>query len=109
VVWQRTFGGPGHDWAMAMQGGETPDGGLAVAGSTRGAGSEGWILRLAADGTVRFDPASGYRSADTAAMPVRTGAQARRLVLTAGIPDFPPVPYPAAWRDPGLGVSRQAP
>ncbi len=109
ALWQRTYGGPGDDWVYALQVRETPDGGLAAAGSTRAAGSLGWVLKLAADGTIAFDPASGYGTAVTSANPGRTRVSPREFQVEVGIPGFLPVPCAAAATDTGLGSTRQAP
>src|SRR2546427_10709040 len=53
VVWQRTYGGTGNDFALSVD--QTPDGGFIVAGNTAsfGAGSyDAWVLRLDAMGLV---------------------------------------------------------
>jgi hypothetical protein len=52
-----------------MQVHETPDGGLIVAGSTFSSASgscDAWALKLAQDGTLNFNPSSGFRTTDTA-------------------------------------------
>lgn len=108
-VWQRTYGGPDHEWAYAMQAWETPDRGLVVAGSTRRGNQDGWILKLAADGTVEFDPASGYRTGITAVSPVSTSVRGRRIRVQTGGPGFPAVPYPGSAADTNRGARRQAP
>ena len=50
LVWERTFGGSGHDEALSVT--ALPDGGLAVAGWTtaKGAGgADAWVIRLESD------------------------------------------------------------
>jgi hypothetical protein len=60
VTWERSFGGAGQDTARGIA--ATADGGLVVVGSTttQGAGKTNvWILRLDADGKLRWDRAFG--------------------------------------------------
>lgn len=69
VKWQKAYGGPGWDVARSIV--ETSDGGYAVAGtydtSTNPAivSSEVWVLRLNADGTVRWQKRYGLGVAAT--------------------------------------------
>jgi hypothetical protein len=53
-VWERTFGGSGHDEALSVT--VLPDGGLAVAGWTtaKGAGgADAWVIRLESDARLQ--------------------------------------------------------
>jgi len=58
VEWQSTYGGPKSDGARSIR--RTEDGGYVVAGYTSSFGaqlSSGWILRLNADGSVKWQMA----------------------------------------------------
>ena len=68
VDWQKTYGGPGEDWAASIR--QTVDGGYVVAGRTTsfGAGAfDAWILKLGADGTIVWQKTYGGPHADWAA------------------------------------------
>lgn len=65
MVWQRTFGGPGFDYAFSVE--LTPDGGYIVGGSTAsyGAGSwDYWIIKLDATGDIQWQKAYGAGGVD---------------------------------------------
>jgi uncharacterized delta-60 repeat protein len=60
VVWQKTYGGAGNDWAHFIQ--QTSDGGYIVAGGTYsfGAGYDDfWVLKLDAGGDVVWQKTYG--------------------------------------------------
>ncbi len=109
AIWQRTYGGPDDDWVYAMQCRETPDGGLVAGGSTRSGLAAGWVLKLAGDGTVSFDPSSGYAMGVTSAREARTNVRPVNVPVETRIPDFVPVPYPALAAETDIGAVRQAP
>ena len=63
VQWQKTYGGVGRDWVCSLQ--QARDGGYVMAGSMVSFGassSSAWILKLAADGTVKWQRL--YRAAN---------------------------------------------
>ena len=67
VVWQKTYGGTGHDLAFSVQ--QTSDGGFIVAGATPsfGAGNyDFWVLRLDASGGVVWEKTYGGSGDDEA-------------------------------------------
>lgn len=50
-IWNRTFGGPGYDWAYSIE--KTTDGGYVVIGETESLGAGGkdaWLIRIDSDG-----------------------------------------------------------
>jgi len=60
VTWQKTYGGPGNDWATSVQ--QTQDGGYIVAGYTYsfGAGERDvWLLKLDDTGNVIWQKTYG--------------------------------------------------
>lgn len=72
VLWDRTLGGRKDDWATTIV--RTADGGLAVAGSTqsKGAGKgDAWVIRLDAQGKLRWDRTFGGRKVDWASAVVQ--------------------------------------
>ena len=67
VAWQKTYGGSNDDRADSIQ--QTADGGYIVAGSTSSSGaggSDAWILKLNADGTVAWQKTYGGSNDDRA-------------------------------------------
>jgi hypothetical protein len=67
VVWDRTFGGPGCDYAVSVR--QTFDGGLAIAGVTcsEGAGSEDvWLIKTDASGNLVWSRTYGGAGSDVA-------------------------------------------
>ncbi|MHA2675518.1 MAG: choice-of-anchor Q domain-containing protein [bacterium JZ-2024 1] len=65
VVWQKTYGGTGDEWAESIQ--QTADGGFIVAGSTEsfGAGNaDFWVLKLDGSGNVVWQKTYGGTSHD---------------------------------------------
>ncbi|WP_101067573.1 hypothetical protein [Roseovarius salinarum] len=74
VVWQRTYGGPGHDAAYDVA--ALANGDIAVAGVSRGGAAHGhdaWVLRLDPQGEItwqrRFDSARFEAATALAALP----------------------------------------
>lgn len=68
VSWQRAYGGSAEEKASCVQ--QTSDGGYIVAGSTKSfgaGGSDAWIVKLTADGTVSWQKAYGSSGDDRAA------------------------------------------
>jgi predicted secreted protein len=60
IKWQKTYGGPGHDWAYDVE--ETQDGGYIVGGGTGSFGAGGidmWILKLDSHGNVQWQKTYG--------------------------------------------------
>lgn len=59
LLWERTFGGSGSDWANAVQ--QTPDGGYVITGATgsKGAESGPWVLKLDDQGQLVWDRTFG--------------------------------------------------
>ncbi|MBF0318778.1 MAG: hypothetical protein HQL01_03085 [Nitrospirae bacterium] len=60
IQWQKTYGGPLTEYAKSIE--QTPDGGYIVVGYTAsfGAGAHDiWLLRLNADGSVRWQKTCG--------------------------------------------------
>ena len=60
VVWQKTYGGVGDDWAKTIQ--QTQDGGYIVAGYTSSLsaqGSDAWVMKLSSAGAVVWQKAYG--------------------------------------------------
>jgi len=60
LLWERTFGGSGNDRANSIV--LTPDGGYAVAGHTRSKGAGGsdfWVLKLDANGSLLWEKTFG--------------------------------------------------
>lgn len=73
LLWQRSLGGAGTDWANALL--RLPDGRLVVAGFTEsfGAGGrEAWVLELDASGAVLWQKAYGGTDMDSANAVVAT-------------------------------------
>jgi uncharacterized delta-60 repeat protein len=70
VQWQKTYGGPSYDnvtFSIPIQ--QTADGGYIVAGSTTSFGAgygDIWVLKLNADGTIKWQKTYGGSSYDTA-------------------------------------------
>jgi len=67
LVWQKTFGGSGEDWASSIQ--QTTDGGYIVAGYTDslGAGSRDvYVLKLNSDGSLAWQKTFGGSDYDYA-------------------------------------------
>lgn len=112
ILWQRTYGGPGSEWAPMIWVRETPDGGVAAAGATRSAGAGGsdlWALKLARDGTIDFPAAGAFRSLPsgasmltTTAVPAPLGASRRNLGFSVSA-------YPGSAADTSVVPLRQAP
>ena len=68
VVWQKTYGGSGNDWAYAIE--QTSDAGYIVAGtsSSFGAGSSDiWVMRLDSGGNIVWQNTYGGSDYDTVA------------------------------------------
>lgn len=66
VTWQKTYGGPDMDYAVAIA--QTGDGGYVVAGNTEsfGAGySDSWLLKLNPDGSLAWQKTYGGPDEDT--------------------------------------------
>lgn len=83
VVWQKTLGGTGEDFAADVT--ALPGGGLALAGTTssKGAGgSDFWILRFAPDGTLVWERTFGG-GRDDRARTITALADGRLLVTGA--------------------------
>ncbi|MEO0211763.1 MAG: hypothetical protein ABIN66_07925 [candidate division WOR-3 bacterium] len=73
LIWARTFGGPGDDWAGSVI--QTADGGYAVGGYTTsfGAGNgDLLILKLASDGSLTWAKTFGGTSMDSAHSLIQT-------------------------------------
>ena len=67
IVWQKTYGGNGGDYAHSVQ--QTDDGGYVIAGSTGsfGAGKvDFWVLKLGTEGEVKWEKAYGGAEYDSA-------------------------------------------
>lgn len=67
VAWQKTYGGSGDDTAWSIQ--QTADLGFIVAGTTASFGAGGtdvWIVKLAADGSVSWQKTYGGIGNETA-------------------------------------------
>lgn len=67
IQWQKAFGGGGTDQAWSIQ--TTADGGYVIGGATEsfGAGdSDGWIVKLRADGSVLWQRTVGGEDTDVA-------------------------------------------
>jgi uncharacterized delta-60 repeat protein len=67
ILWQKAYGGPGWDEALSV--GQTSEGEYLVAGRTDsfGAGQcDFWVLRLAGDGTVKWQKTFGGNDWDEA-------------------------------------------
>jgi hypothetical protein len=67
VVWQKTYGGPGGEYARSVQ--PTADGGYIVAGATMTAAGalDAWLLKLDAGGDVSWQKTYGGAAGDAAA------------------------------------------
>jgi uncharacterized protein YjdB/predicted secreted protein len=60
IQWQKTYGGPGHDWTYDVE--ETQNGGYIVGGGTGSFGAGGWdmwILKLDSHGNVQWQKTYG--------------------------------------------------
>jgi hypothetical protein len=60
IQWQKTYGGPGRDWAYDVE--ETQDGGYIVGGGTGSFGAarwDMWILKLDSHGNVQWQKTYG--------------------------------------------------
>jgi uncharacterized delta-60 repeat protein len=67
VAWQKAYGGAGWEMASSIQ--QTSDGGYIVAGETNSFGAGGsdfWVLKLNADGSVAWQKTYGGASSDGA-------------------------------------------
>ena len=67
VVWQKTYGGSGTDFAYFVQ--QTAEGGYIVAGFTRSFGEsngDAWLLKLDQDGNVTWQKAYGSTGTESA-------------------------------------------
>ncbi len=65
--WAKTYGGAGADSLSSMQ--PTADGGYIVAGSTTSfgaGGSDAWLMKLAADGSIVWQKTYGGTESDGA-------------------------------------------
>jgi hypothetical protein len=112
ILWQRTYGGPGSEWAPMIWVRETPDGGVVAAGATRSAGAGGsdlWVLKLARDGTIGFPASGAFRSLPSGAsmltttgVPTALGASRRNLRFSVS-------GYPGSAADTSVVPVRQAP
>jgi hypothetical protein len=72
-IWSTTFGGAGNDRADAMQ--QTSDGGLIMAGSTDGSGSDGWdmfLIKTDAEGNQLWGRTYGGADTDAAESVIET-------------------------------------
>ncbi len=68
IVWQKAYGGPGDDSAVSVQ--QVGGGGYVVAGSTSSfgaGGSDAWVMRLDASGTIVWQKTYGGAGWDRAA------------------------------------------
>jgi hypothetical protein len=64
-LWDKTFGGSGHDEAFSVQ--QTPDGGYIVVGSVEKANNwDAWVLRLDGEGEKLWDKTFGGKEFDEA-------------------------------------------
>jgi len=82
VAWQKRYGGTSYDWANSIQ--QTIDGRYIMAGETASFGlADLWVLKLASDGTIPFNPASGAQMTDTNAVPVDTNCTVLDTTATA--------------------------
>lgn len=112
ILWQKAYGGPGHEWVYAMQVAETPDGGIALAGSTLSAGSGGAdavVLKLAQDGTISFNRSSPLRVATTFGRARDTGVEGEEVESRVGRAGPSPAAYPAVVQTTFATPVRQAP
>jgi hypothetical protein len=110
VFWQKTYGGADYDWAHSIQ--QTSDGGYIVAGLTLsfGAGNgDFWVLKLASDGTVPFNPASGAQMADTNATVANTSASVANTTATVTDTSATVTDTNATVSDTNATVEQQAP
>jgi hypothetical protein len=83
VIWDRTFGGPGSDDAVAVR--QTFDGGFVVAGVTcsDGAGDENvWLIRTDASGNPVWSRTYGSAGSDVAASVRQTSDRGYVIVGT---------------------------
>ena len=74
VLWNRTYGGSGSDWAYGLV--LTGDGGFALAGSTNSFGAGGndmWLVRTDASGIAMWNHTYGGSGSDAAYGLVLTG------------------------------------
>jgi hypothetical protein len=63
IEWQRMYGGPGEEYVSGMRIQPTSDKGYILAAKTNSAGTgdyDGWIFKIAGDGTIDFSPESGF-------------------------------------------------
>jgi uncharacterized delta-60 repeat protein len=67
VIWQKTYGGSGYDWASAVQ--ETSDGGYMVAGDSASFSETGvhvWVFKLNSNGSTAWQKIFERSSGDYA-------------------------------------------
>lgn len=67
VTWQKTYGSNGTDIFNSVQ--QTADGGYIVAGTTNiggGAGADAWVMKLYADGSIKWQKTYGGTGVDDA-------------------------------------------
>jgi predicted secreted protein len=66
ALWTKTYGGPAHDWAMAVH--QTSDGGYVFVGSTESFGSgdyDVWVIRTDANGDTLWTQTYGGTESET--------------------------------------------
>jgi uncharacterized delta-60 repeat protein len=110
VSWQKTYGGASGDAAYSIQ--QTSDGGYIVAGETDSFGAGGrdaWVLKLASDGTIPFNPASGAQMTDTAAVPVDTNCTVADTTATVADTEATVTDTNATVVDTDATIQQQAP
>lgn len=74
VAWQKTYGGTGSEYANSIQ--QTGDGGYIFAGNTSSFGTNGtdaWVVKLNADGTIAWQKTYGGTRSDQANSIQQTG------------------------------------
>jgi uncharacterized delta-60 repeat protein len=84
VAWQKRYSGAGGESAHSIE--QTADGGYVVSGHTYsfGAGdSDFWVLKLASDGTIAFNPTTGAQMVDTNAVPADTSCTVTDTTVSA--------------------------
>jgi hypothetical protein len=73
LIWQKSLGGPGHEYFSAIQ--QTADGGFAAAGRNTSAGgdvannrghSDMWVVKLSPDGAIEWEKSLGGSGKDFA-------------------------------------------